>query len=224
VYMGYGYLGHFTSWDQIWNSSYFVNRSTVIGNYNNEDWNGDGVVDGKDVHPIQFNQNPWLNFSFNFQGYYRRFDLTFQFQGSALGSLMYGEQTRGDASTLTFMLDRYHPLDPKADPYNPATQWVSGYYQYGDARPLGFNANGANGASAFIVPNNAFVRLKTLELGYSLPDFRGCNLRLYVSTYNLFTISGIRNVDPEHPSYDSSTWGYVYPLNKSFSVGLNLKF
>jgi len=222
---GLGYLGHYTSWNQIWNSPMYVDRTALIGSYEYQDWNGDGVIDGHDYHPIGYNQNPWINYSLNFDGTYKRFDLTFQFQGAALGSLLHGEQTRGDSNTLTIMLDRYHPVDPTADPYNPATQWVSGYWAYGDARSTNFN-NTTN-PNGLVLTDDTYLRLKNLTLGYTLPQFKGCNLRIYVSAYNLLTFSKLKDVDPEHPDYtygSTTTYGYEYPLNRTYSVGLTLKF
>ena len=46
------------------------------------------------------------------------------------------------------------------------------------------------------------------------------NLRLYVNAYNLFTIKGVE-IDPEHPE---DSYGNMYPLNRTFSVGANVKF
>jgi hypothetical protein len=80
--------------------------------------------------------------------------------------------------------------------------------------------------SSFNVENGAYLRLKSIELGYSLPTGilkkTGLhNFRLYVNAYNLFTITKVKFVDPEHPN---DLYGYLYPLNKTVSVGLNIKF
>jgi hypothetical protein len=80
------------------------------------------------------------------------------------------------------------------------------------------------------------VRLKTLEVGYSLPrvllskvGVRNC--RVYVNSYNLFTITGLEGgVDPEHPGkipngdFNFDLGGYKYPLNRTFNVGANISF
>ncbi|GHT67558.1 SusC/RagA family TonB-linked outer membrane protein [Bacteroidia bacterium] len=216
VYRGFNYTGQFTSWDQIRSSPYYIGRGTLIGDYMYEDWNGDGEINDNDIHPIRFNQNPWVNFSLLFEGNYRRFDLNLLFHGSALGSLEYGEQMRGDSNTLAFMLDRWHPVDPKADPYDPATEWVSGYYAMG-------GRTRARDNSTFNVSDASFLRLKSIELGYTLPQYKGCDLRLFANGYNIFTITPVRNCDPEHPGIGES-WGYMYPLNKTFSLGLSVKF
>ncbi|MFS2717726.1 hypothetical protein AAH055_01940, partial [Bacteroides uniformis] len=45
--------------------------------------------------------------------------------------------------------------------------------------------------------------------------------RPYLSGYNLFTITGLKYCDPEFPS---GNYGYNYPLNKTVTIGANLKF
>ncbi len=216
--------GQFQSWNEIWSSPTYVGRGTIIGDYKYQDWNGDGEINGNDVHPIRYNQYPWMNFSMILDASYKGFDINFLLQGSAMSSLTYGEQLRepmwgsGDAGAMVQFMDRWHPADPKADPYDPATKWVSGHYAYTGTLP--------DGGSTFNVVNSAYLRLKSIELGYTLPSQlikkSGLkNLRVYVNTYNLFTITKVQYVDPEHPN---DTYGYLYPLNKSVSVGLNVKF
>lgn len=224
VHQGYQGLGQYQSWEEIWNSPVYIGRGTVIGDYIYEDWNGDGEINGNDSHPIRYNQFPWMNFSMIFDASYKGFDLNFLLQGSAMSSLIYGEQLRepmwgsGDSGAMEQFMDRWHPADPKADPYDPATQWIPGHFAYTGTLP---DVN-----STFNVENGAYLRLKSIELGYTLPtnwvSKTGIkNLRLYANTYNLFTITKVKFVDPEHPN---DTYGYLYPLNKSVSVGLNVKF
>lgn len=224
VHSGLQGEGQFQSWEDIYNSPVYIGRSTLPGDYIYEDWNGDGQIDGNDVHPIRYNQYPWMNFSMNFDASYKGFDLNMLWQGSGMSSLIYGEQLRqplwgnGNSSAMAQFMDRWHPADPTADPYDPSTQWVSGHFAYTGTLP--------DENSTFNTENGAYLRLKSIELGYTLPEnliqrtgFKNC--RLYVNAYNLLTITKVKYVDPEHPN---DTYGYLYPLNKSVSLGLNVKF
>lgn len=224
VHQGLQGIGQYQSWEEIWSSPTYVGRGTLIGDYIYEDWNGDGEINGNDVHPIRFNQFPWMNFSLIFDASYRNFDLNFLLQGSAMSSLVYGEQLRepmwgsGESGAMEQFMDRWHPVDPTADPYDPATEWVKGHFAYTGTLP---DVN-----STFNVANGAYLRLKNIELGYTLPAQPLAragikNLRVYVNTYNLFTVTEVKYVDPEHPN---DTYGYLYPLNKTVSAGLNLTF
>lgn len=216
--------GQFQSWDEIWNSPYYIGRGTLPGDYKYEDWNGDGEINGNDVHPIRYNQFPWMNFSFIFDASYKGFDLNFLLQGSAMSSLVYGEQLRiplwgnGESGAMDQFMDRWHPEDPKADPYDPATRWIPGHYAYTGTLP--------DENSSFNVENGAYLRLKSVELGYSIParwntKIKIKSFRIYANAYNLVTFSKVRYVDPEHPL---DNFGYLYPLNKTVSLGLNIKF
>jgi hypothetical protein len=70
--------------------------------------------------------------------------------------------------------------------------------------------------------STSYLRLKTLELGYTIPIGSGIeSLRVFLNGYNLLTLSKAKYFDPEHPE---DSWGNVYPLNKTASVGLNLTF
>ncbi|WP_423130208.1 SusC/RagA family TonB-linked outer membrane protein [Gaoshiqia sp. Z1-71] len=224
VHSGLQGNGQYQSWEEIWSNPTYIGRGTLPGDYKYEDWNGDGEINGNDVHPIRYNQYPWMNFSMIFDASYKGFDLNFLLQGSAMSSLVYGEQLRepmwgsGNSGAMEQFMDRWHPADPKADPYDPATQWIPGHFAYTGSLP---DVN-----SSFNVENGAYLRLKSVELGYTLPSQwimkSGIkNLRFYVNTYNLFTITKVKFVDPEHPN---DTYGYLYPLNKTVSVGLNVKF
>ena len=124
--------------------------------------------------------------------------------------------TAGGGGALVQFLDRWHPVDPLADPYNPTTQWVSGYYGYTGHYP--------EGNSTFNRVSTDYLRIKSMELGYTLPKIKALStmsLRVVVNTYNLLTITGVKFVDPEHPEDD---YGRLYPLNKTYSVGLTLSF
>lgn len=216
--------GQFQNWDEIWSSPVYIGRSTLPGDYRYEDWNGDGEINDNDVHPVRFNQYPWMNFSFSGDVQYKGFDLAFLFQGSAMSSLLYPEQLHEPlwgsqhSSAMKQFMDRWHPVDPKVDPYDPFIQWESGYYAY--------TGTLSDYNSTFNVVNGAYLRLKSIELGYSLPanltkTLGIANIRIFANAYNLFTLTKVNFVDPEHPA---DTYGYLYPLNKTASLGLNVTF
>ncbi|MEN6323644.1 MAG: TonB-dependent receptor [Proteiniphilum sp.] len=224
MHTGYNVIGQFESWDQIWNNPAYIGRSTIIGDFIYEDWNGDGEINGNDEYPIRYNQVPWVNFSLMGDASYKGFDLNFLLQGSALGSVEYGEQLRqplwgnSNSSAMEQFMDRWHPADPTVDPYDPAIKWIPGHFAYTGSLP--------QNRSSFNVENGAYLRLKSLELGYSVPKnlvsrIGVSNLRIYANGYNIFTITKVQYIDPEHPA---DTYGYLYPLNKTFSLGLNVTF
>ncbi|MCD9018816.1 TonB-dependent receptor [Fulvivirgaceae bacterium QH1ED-6-2] len=220
VQFGFESAGRYESWEDIWSYPVYKDRNVLPGDYKYEDWNGDGEINDQDQHPYAYDQTPWLNFSMGADFTYKNFDLNFLFQGTAMGSMAYKEPlyaiwgTNG-GGTLEQYLDRWHPVDPTADPYNPETQWVSGYYAY---------TGSPKENSEFNRVSTAYLRLKSIEVGYTLPKLRPnspLNLRVYANAYNVFTITGVKFVDPEHPDDDL---GRLYPLNKTYTLGVSAKF
>jgi hypothetical protein len=72
--------------------------------------------------------------------------------------------------------------------------------------------------------STAFLRLKSVEIGYTIPEFKKAqnfSLRVYANAYNPLTITAVKFVDPEHPDSDM---GRMYPLNKTYTIGLSLSF
>jgi TonB-linked SusC/RagA family outer membrane protein len=73
--------------------------------------------------------------------------------------------------------------------------------------------------------NASYLRLKNVEMGYMLPaewrqTMRLNVARIYFSAQNLFTFTGLPQVDPEN----SNVQGWAYPLMKSFNIGINIQF
>ncbi len=80
------------------------------------------------------------------------------------------------------------------------------------------------------VPNAAYLRLKSLEIGYTLPDnfvkkMGIANARLYVNGFNLLTFCRkvLKQADPER---EERSWNAnaAYPLMKTYNIGVNINF
>lgn len=221
VQFGYEGNGRYQNWDEIWNETLYHEKDLLPGDYKYLDWNGDGEINSQDEHPYAFDQTPWMNYSLSIDCAYKGFDFSMLWQGSALGSMSYEEPLysiwgQNGGGALEQYWDRWHPADENADPYDPNTKWVKGYYAYTGHYP---SAN-----STFNRVSTAYLRLKQIELGYTLPKwkaFPSLNLRVYANAYNLFTITGVKFVDPEHPSDDL---GRLYPLNHTYTFGVQVSF
>lgn len=221
VQFGYTSAGRYTGWEDIWSYQIFKERDILPGDYKYEDWNGDGEINSQDEHPYAFDQTPWVQFSLNAGIQWKNIDFSMLFQGSALGSMEYKEPLheiwgKNGGGALEQFLDRWHPVDPKIDPYDPSAEWVSGYYAY--------TGRWTKNNSSFNRVSTAYLRLKSIELGYTFPKLKqipNASLRVYANAYNLLTFTGVKFVDPEHPDDEL---GRMYPLNKTYTVGLSLSF
>lgn len=229
IWWGLDYAGQFTNYDQIYHHGTLTGSGTLPGDYYYEDWNGDGIINGNDYHPIATYNMPLVNYGFSLGGSWRGLDLSLNFQGAANVYVRYTEVLAAplqfDGGALTQFLDRWHPIDPNADLFNPGTQWIQGAYPTTGSPQ-------ADGTKA--IQNASYLRLKTAELGYNLPKgwlqkigVKDC--RIYISGYNLLTFTGLEHTDPEHPGSEggSSTGGidvYKYPLNRTYNVGASIRF
>lgn len=237
IWWGLGYDGQFQSLDEIYQSPVNYgggNRALLPGDYKYTDWNEDGIIDGWDDHPIATRgvrlddvtqrNIPKINYGFTLAANYRGFDLNLLFQGAAMTYVDYPEQLKeplafgGNASALQMFMDRWHPEDPNADPFNPSTKWVKGYFAYTGTVPASNSERS--------VQNASYLRLKSVELGYSLAASWIAKIgmqqaRIYLNGYNLLTFTGIRGLDPEHTS---DLYGYTYPMNKTYNLGLTITF
>ena len=233
IWFGYGNGGVFQNWDDIFNSIY-ANSGTLPGDPLYQDWDGNGVIDDNDKHPIATTTNPnssfqdqrnypLMNFGLTIGTQYKMLDLTLHFQGSAMSYVSYGEQLLNplswDGNALPILFDRWHPVNPDLNPYNPTLEWVSGRYPYGKTR--------ADANSEFNIQNGTYLRLKTAELGFTVPKksiparTRISQIRLFVNSYNLLTLTKVIGLDPEKPT---EMYGYMYPLSRTFNFGGTITF
>jgi len=222
----------FTSMEEIRNYNRPMGQGSTPGDWILNDWNEDGVVDDNDTHPIATSGLPLFNYGINMGVSWKNFDLAANLQGAygiyaQFGELLTSPLSFGGQNTLSYFLDRWRPADPNADYFNSATEWIPGYYPVTghDGRRTGTN----------LVQNSSYMRLKTLELGYTLPKNLTAkagikNLRVYLSGYNLLTFTSLPNVDPERAGADPATNStpyvdfYSYPVNKTFTLGAVVKF
>ena len=222
---GYETYGLFQSEEEIANapSQSKISANWFPGDVRYVDLDGNGVIDWGDntlENPgdrrIIGNTTPRYSYGLNLQADYKGWDLGIFFQGvgkrdSWISSNMFWGLTGGQwqSSVFEHNLDRW--TEDNTNGYFPR------YY---------LNSNGDKNmqTQTGYLQNAAYLRLKNLQLGYSIPkkllSKAGIErLRFYVSVDNLFTISSMPDgIDPEFSASD----GKVYPLQRTWSVGLNL--
>lgn len=236
IWWGVESPGQFTGYNDIYSSPIIDgkgNSEMKPGDYKYEDWNGDGVIDGWDQHPIATGANaqntPRLYYGFTLDLRYKGFDVTAVFQGGALATVKYegvlAYAFSYDGNGPDFYYDRWHMQNPLGDPRDPRTIWTPGTYpttsQSSAAMGLNYGTN-----SNQTIHRTDYLRCKSLELGYSIPQklsnrigIKG--LRFYGTAYNILTITSLKYLDPEHPSANN---GFDYPLMRTINFGANLKF
>ena len=228
IFWGYTALGQFQSQEEIDNYPVDIdgrgNSTLLPGDIIYEDVNGDGRIDGYDETPIGYNNyNPLINFGFSLSAAYKGFDLRADFSGASGYSWNQSWEQRwayqNNGALNKIFLDRWR----RADPFDPNSEWIPGKYpalRFNDGGHSNYNKN-----STFWLHNVTYIRARTLELGYSLPDtflekINVSRARFYVNAYNLFSIDNLAEfgVDPEI----SDDNGLQYPQNKFVNVGVNI--
>lgn len=182
----------------------------------------DGIIDAAYDRTVIGNSIPKYTFGLNLQADYNNFDLFVQFQGLA------GYQKRIDG--LRFALHNNGNIEQWHVDNRWTTENPNKNAKYPRLTPLGSTPEPPFGPdSEYWLQDASFVRLKTLQLGYSIPkqylDKLSINrLRFYVSGQNLFTFSHyVEGWDPEmsNEGYAGSSY---YPITKMWLFGCNINF
>ncbi|MDR0973522.1 MAG: TonB-dependent receptor [Prevotellaceae bacterium] len=196
-----------------------------------KDLNGDGSItkgtatDKPGDLSIIGNTLPRYQFGFNFDAAYKGFDFNMFLQGVAkmdmwaAGNQVLPGYTTGEPY--------YEGAEDYWTPENTGAYYPRPY-AYNQAQTGNFQVNDR------YLMNMAYLRFKTLTIGYTLPKallskYKIQNLRVYFTGENLFTITGLKpDIDPEigirmvNSSQDARNYGRSYPYQKSLSVGLQL--
>jgi len=232
IFWGYETIGQFTSFEEINNYPVNIdgqgNKTLLPGDLIYKDVNNDGKIDSYDERPVGYQSGgqPIVNFGLNFNFAYKGFDLTADFSGGGMYSYNQNWEMRwpyqNGGNLLAAMYDdRYH----REDILDINSPWVPGKNP-----PLRFNTGGHsnyNKNSTWWLTNVKYLRMRTLELGYTLPErmlnkWKMQTARVFVSTYNLFALDNVHQlgIDPEVAEEN----GLQYPQNKVVNVGFNISF
>lgn len=181
------------------------------------DLNKDGVINNDDETAIGFANRPEYIFGLQYGINYKGFDLSMQWSGATHVSRVLSDVYRipfGGADKweglFQFMWDERWTPETARTAKAPRFAWTAQSNNYG--------------TSSLWVRDASYIRLKTVELGYTfhfatLKKLGMQSLRLYANGYNLLTFDKLKVLDPEEPSGEGG-----YPLSKIFNLGVNIQF
>jgi hypothetical protein len=143
-------------------------------------------------------------------------------QGSQGGEILnlsrrFFENLEGNANQLTTVLTRWRSANDPGDGVTPRA----------NARTTGNN----NAVSTRWVEDGSYLRVQNVSLGYQLPTSliqraKLQQVRIYASAQNLFTFTKYKGFNPEVSNYEGPLTGGVdygvYPLAKTFTIGVNI--
>ena len=192
------------------------------GRFKYEDINGDGVINDSDRTKIG-DPHPDLIFGVNMNFAYKSWDMSMFWNGS-LGNdifdytaLYYETPYFFNGNRSTRVLDSWSPTNTGAE--LPALSETTLNSEFSTA-------------NSFFVRDGSYVRLRSLQIGYTLPDTIASKLgassaRVYYNGTNLLTLTDFTGLDPEVPrggALDIGVYSAQYPSNSISSLGINIKF
>jgi TonB-linked SusC/RagA family outer membrane protein len=179
------------------------------GDIKYKDQNGDGIVDQNDYYPVGRPEVPELTFALHGGMKFRSFDFDFLLQGVdnrsvyLQGNYFYAFQN--NARISAFALNRWTPATAETADYPR----LSAENNLNNFQP-----------SSFWLRDGSFIKLRSVEIGYSFPagtldKLNLKSLRVFLNGTNLFSIDEIDFTDPETLT--------GYPAYRTVSAGVSLK-
>lgn len=202
-------IGFFRDEADIENSPLQTFQSVKPGDVKYKDQNNDGIIDQNDFYPIGYNAVPEISYGFTFGFKYKGFDLDIFFQGLANRTVYLSgrnyEALQNNGNIPSIAEDRWSPQHTDASYPSLSTK----------------NNNNNFQSSTLWQRNGNFLKLRSLELGYSLnhtivEKLKLQQIRFFINGSNLLTFDKLDIADPEKLS--------GYPATLSVSIGANLKF
>lgn len=209
--------GFFESEEDIdnWYDQSLLGGRPIPGDVKYKDINGDNIIDSNDQCAIGYTREPELVFGFGGTIEYKGFDLSAYFTGAARTSTFFEDRTFWPfASGMGFFNVFKEIYDNR---WTPETAGAAKYPVVTD----GFNVQSMRRSTVW-QKDASYLRLKNLEVGYTLPKkvvskLKINNLRVFVNGTNLYTWDKINHtIDPE-----SDNW---YPIQRAVNFGLAVDF
>lgn len=213
----YGYVtnGLFQNWNEVNNAAVQVNGGTAPGDIRFRDLDNNGVITDNDRTYIG-NPTPEWSFSMNNSFNYKNFDLQIFLQGVAGNDIYNANRIWQEGMSV-----------PQNQTKKVLDRWTGEGTSNSMPRAVYSDPNKNTRHSNRFIEDGSYLRIKNLTFGYTVPQTltKKCylqSLRVYLSCQNLYTFTKYSGFDPEvgTSGVDLSN----YPLTRTFSFGVNVKF
>lgn len=211
TYLLYNAIGIFRSEDELDDYPHFAGAKP--GDLIYEDYNDDGELTADDMIRTEYGNLPQLTFGLNLNAGWKNFDLSVLFAGQG----MVRQYLLPESGTIGNFYSSW--ADNRWSPVN-----TDGSYPRVDTRASS-SYSGGQYRNNFWLHNASFLRLKNVAIGYNLPEslisrFNIEALRVNVNAFNLFTLTKMKDFDPE----GSHEGGHFYPQQRIINLGVNVQF
>ncbi len=230
---GYISEGLFQSWDEVNNWPFSPAGTAAPGFIKYRDLNGDGMItQGGDFAFIGKSNFPEIMYGLNIDLQYGAFDLSALLQGAARTDVSLGGTYEGSVGVVGVMDNTpftrsfynlgnspYYLIDQAWRPDNPTATLPRL-----TANRAGYPNHNGWMNSQYVV-NGSYLRLKTLQIGFTVPKpvldrIKVQNIRFYLAGFNLLTWDHLKYLDPEMPNANNG----FYPQQKMLTFGTNITF
>lgn len=222
---GYEVIGVFEDYQDIENSPAQIaalgglegNNHVYPGDLKYKDVNGDGIINEDDATMLKYPSVPEIGYGISMGASYKGFDLSLLIQGAARASFPKNWEIQNPFSNTQNALAHH---------WNYWTPLTAGDAEYINRFFMDWKNNEPSGGrSTFSVGSGSYVRLKSAQIGYTLPDrmaqrIKVSNVRFFVTGLNLFILSEEPYLDPDNRQYR----GGNMPPTRNFDCGVNIKF
>ena len=191
-----------------------VTGTLIPGDMKFKDINGDGIIDADDQTRLEKNTVPTFTFGGTFNLFYKNFDFSLLLQGSTGAAIRIQTESGDIGNFLKYSHDNRWSIDNPSSVHPRLASRGDTYY-----------TGGPYGNNTYFLFNKDYVRLKNLEIGYTLnPTLirkTGLgSLRVYANGLNLITLNEFKIFDPEAEAGS----GVYYPLNRVLNTGITISF
>lgn len=190
-----------------------------VGDLKYRDMNQDGFIDDRDETFIGYSDIPENMYALNLSANYKNWGFSVMFQGVDHVSRYYDAEAMfafiNGGKVKEHHLERWNPAESEAYNLAHAKYPLLHYNDYGDHNQR---------QNSYFLKNGAFLRLKNIELSYTLPERWShkvgmSDCRLYINANNLVTWDHLDGLtDPE------SNGSNRFPIMKTVNFGVNIKF
>ena len=213
AFIGYKTNGIFQTQDDV--DNWATQVGAAPGDIRFSDEHSDAVIDAKDRKILGYAQ-PVFTASFNNTIRWKGFDAEVYFQG-VYGNTIFNV-TKVDMTSMNAICNQYVSVKER---------WTGEGTSNTMPRAIYGDPNQNSRPSDRYLEDGSYLRLKNLTLGYTLPasvtrKIKISSLRFFVTGNNLFTLTSYSGFDPE-VGESSIDWG-TYPITRTFSIGVDLKF
>ncbi|MFT4204454.1 MAG: TonB-dependent receptor [Chitinophagaceae bacterium] len=212
TYLLYNNIGIFRSDDDL--DKYPHLSVAQLGDLIYQDYNNDGQITADDEVRSKYGNIPQITYGLTLNASFKNtVDLAVVLAGQAQVS----QYVLPESGTVGNFYSSW--ADNRWSPTN-----TTGTYPRVDTRASS-SVNGGLYPSTFWLNDASFLRLKSVELGYTLPNkwiekLKLQRVRVYANAFNLFTITKVKDYDPE----GSSTSGQFYPQQRIVNMGATISF